>query len=365
MAERRNYSIKKNRYQSSFLSGFALDGEQKITCIPEDYGHYLILNQVDGVEEDAKWGRLKFDCLFAEDVIYTVYIFATNFEEFNRRGTMTGVDAFLMGEDTIETKKEFFRLIEAKKFINQNDLLLYDVQGRYLHIMIEVQGCGEGYIDNCSINSQGDFYMESLPEVYQEYGSFLHRYLSIFSSLFMDLQEKVETIDEIFDLDKTPINLLPIFGKWLGIDVSGDFLTEEKLRTLIKEAYMLNRMKGTRKALERLTEIILEEKVILLEKNQLSEDATELENFEELYGSGNHDVTMLIRSYVPENQKSQLLFLIKQFVPIRCNLNIRFLEDSTGLDDHMYMDVNTQISDDRTGELDSRQMMDGSILLQE
>jgi hypothetical protein len=147
--------------------------------------------------------------------------------------------------------------------------------------------------------------------------------------------------------------------------VSGDFLTEEKLRTLIKEAYMLNRMKGTRKALERLTEIILEEKVILLEKNQLSEDATELENFEELYGSGNHDVTMLIRSYVPENQKSQLLFLIKQFVPIRCNLNIRFLEDSTGLDDHMYMDVNTQISDDRTGELDSRQMMDGSILLQE
>lgn len=365
MAERRNYSIKKNRYQSSYLAGFTQSGDNRISCIPEVYGHYLILNQIDGVDEDAKWGRLKFDCAFDEDVIYTVYVFATNFENFNRKGTMTGIDAFLKGEDAIETKKEFFKIVEAKKFVNQNDVLLYDVQGQYLHIMIEVQGCGEGYIENCSVNNQGDFYMETLPEVYQEYGSFMHRYLSIFSSLFMDLQEQVEHIDEIFDLDNTPVNLLPVFGKWLGLDISGDFLSEEQMRTLMKEAYQLNRMKGTRAALERLTEIILGEKVIILEKNQLSQETVELENYEDLYGKGNYDVTMLISAYVPESQKSQLMFLIKQFVPIRCNLNIRFLEDSHGMDDHMYMDVNTQIADDRTGELDTRQMMDGSILLKE
>ena len=365
MEERRNYSIRKNRYSISELSGFEIDGESRIKCMPDVYAHHVILSQIDGVLNDAKWGRLKFLCEFEEDVIYNIYVFATNFEEFNRKGTVTGIDEFLLGEDDINTKKEFFRIVEAKKYVNQNDILLYDFKGRYLHVMIEVLGMSEGYIDKLSINNQGDFYMESLPEVYHEYGGFLHRYLSIFSSLFVDLQENIEGIDELFDLDKASVSLLTLFGKWMGIDVSGNFLTEEKLRTLIKEGYELNRMKGTRRALERLTEIILDEKTVILEKSQLKEEAKNKESFEALYGKGNYDVTILIKTYVPENQKSQLMFLIKQFVPIRCNLNIRFLDDCNGLDDHMYMDLNTQISDEIMGELDARQVMDGTILLNE
>lgn len=365
MEERRNYSIKKNRYNTSYLSGFEIDGESRLKCVSQDYAHYVILSQIDGILDDANWGRLKFLNEFDDDVIYNVYIFATNFEEFNRRGTVIGIDEFLLGEDDINTKKEFFKIVEAKKIVNQNDILLYDLKGRYLHIMVEVLGMSEGYIDKMSINSQGDFYMESLPEVYHEYGSFLHRYLSIFSSLFVDLQEKIEGVDELFDLDKAPVSLLTMFGKWMGIDVSGNFLTEDKLRTLIKEAYELNRMKGTRRALERLTEIVLDEKTVILEKNQLKDETKNKENFEALYGKGNYDVTILIKTYVPENQKSQLMFLIKQFVPIRCNLNIRFLDDCNGLDDHMYMDMNTQISDEIIGELDARQVMDGTILLNE
>lgn len=365
MEERRNYSIRKNRYKYSYLSGFEIEGNNRLKCLSEDFNHYVILGQIDGIEDDANWGRLNFSCEFEEEVIYNVYVFATNFEDFNRRGTITGVDEFLLGEDDINTKKEFFKIVEAKKCVNQNDILLYDVKGRYLHIMIEVVGMTEGYIEKLNINSQGDFYMESLPEVYQDYGSFLHRYMSIFSSIFIDLQENIENIDEIFDLDKASVSLLTLFGKWMGIDVSGNFLSEDKLRTLIKEAYSLNRMKGTKKALERLTEIVLEEKTVILEKNQLQEEAKNKDNFEALYGKGNYDVTILIKTYVPENQKSQLMFLIKQFVPIRCNLNIRFLDDCNGLDDHMYMDLNTQISDEIVGELDARQVMDGTILLKE
>ena len=207
--------------------------------------------------------------------------------------------------------------------------------------------------------------METLPEVYQEYGSFYHRYLSVFSTLFMELQHKIENAHDVFDLDKASAEVLALFGKWLGIDVSGNFLSEEKLRLLIKEAYTLNRMKGTKKALERLTEIVLGEKTIILEKNCLHSEASLDANYESLYGSGMNDVTMLIKTHVPENQKSQLMFLIKQFVPVRCNLNIRFLDESSGLDNHMYLDMNTQVGEMKSGELDVRQSMDGRTLLQE
>ena len=128
---------------------------------------------------------------------------------------------------------------------------------------------------------------------------------------------------------------------------------------------MLNRMKGTKKALERLAEIVLEEKTIIIEKNQLQDEEIERNKFENLYGKGNYDVTMLIKTYVPENQKSQLMFLIKQFVPVRCDLNIRFLDECNSIDNHMYLDVNTQITDNIAGKLDARQVMDGTILLKD
>ena len=365
MEERRNYSIKRNRLMTSYLSGFEIKDGDRLEILTEDFSHQFILGKIDGITEDAKWGRLKFDYELDEGMILMVYVFATNMQEFNRKMVITNIEDFLLGDDEFSTKKKYFELVGAKKIINQNDILLYDLEGRYLHILIEITGSGEGYIQNMSVNNQGDFYMESLPEVYQDYGSFLHRYLSVFSSLFIDLQEKIENFDDIFDLDKAPVSALVLFGKWLGIDLSGNFLSEDKLRQIVKEGYNLNRMKGTKAAIERLTEIILEEKVIILEKNMVQNQNLDNEVYENLYGKGNYDITMLIKSYVPENEKSQLMFLIKQFVPVRCNLNIRFLDETGGLDDHLYMDINTQITDNPLGELDVRQIMDGTVLLKE
>lgn len=365
MEQRRNYSIRKNRYKNALISGFFLTGDSKVECNADMYEHYIILGKIDGIEDDALWGQLHFDCDFDKDTIYTVYICASNYEEFNRRGVPTNIEEFLLGEDEWQTKKKFYELVGGKKVVNQSDILLYDVKGRYLYVMLEVSGNSEGCIENMYINSQGDFFMETLPEVYHEYGGFYHRYLSIFSTIFMGLQYKIENAHDVFDIDKAPAEVLTLFGKWMGVDVSGNFLSEDKLRTIIKEAYTLNRMKGTRKALERLTEIVLGEKAIILEKNCLHNDASGESSYEALYGRGMNDVTMLIKTHVPENQKSQLLFLIKQFVPVRCNLNIRFLDESSGLDDHLYLDMNTQVSEMKAGELDTRQSMDGRALLQE
>ena len=76
--------------------------------------------------------------------------------------------------------------------------------------------------------------------------SFFHRYMSIYSTLYMDFQEKIDNVADFLDINTAPAQLLPIFCGWMGLDVSGDFLTEDRLRTLVKEAYQLNRTKGTR-----------------------------------------------------------------------------------------------------------------------
>ena len=74
---------------------------------------------------------------------------------------------------------------------------------------------------------------------------------------------------------------------------------------------------------------------------------------------------MLVHTYVPENQKSQLMFLLNQFKPVRSRLIVRFLEAKGDLDSHTYMDMNAYVQEAEQGMLDERQGMDGSILLQE
>ena len=109
MEERRNYSIKKNRYNNSYLSGFEIAGDNRIVCLKEEYAHYFISGQIDGTKKEANWGRIKFDCEFDEDTIYTVYVFATDVEVFNRKGVITGVDEFLLNDEPVNIKKEFFK----------------------------------------------------------------------------------------------------------------------------------------------------------------------------------------------------------------------------------------------------------------
>ena len=368
MAEYRKYSIKRNRFKRSCLHGFDVVGEQELRCIPDVYRRSFFCDSIDGSEEEAKWGRVHVDYTLDEDMVVTIYAVALNQREIPWNDGYISLDTFFKDlEITIEEKIRMLESLDAVKHINQQDILLYDLEGRYLFLCIEVVGLGNGVLKNLSVNNQGDIFLDTFPEVYREYGSFFHRYMSIYSTLYMDFQEKIDHVAEFLDVDTAPAQLLPVFCGWMGLDVSGDFLTEDRLRTLVKEAYHLNRTKGTRDTLHRVCEIVLGEKVLILEKNVIRENtqAETYKIYEELYGDGIYDVTILIQTFVPENQKSQLEFLLNQFKPIRSRLRIKFLDQKDSLDGHVYMDMNAHIMDTRNVALDERAGLDGNIMLKE
>ncbi len=368
MAEYRKYSIKQNRFKRSFLSGFEIDGEQILKCAPDVYRRIFICDGIDGIEEGAKWGRFHLDYQLDEDMVVTTYTIALDEKEIFWENDYVDLGSIFVNENIPGTEKvKLLEALDAKKHINQKDILLYELEGRYLFLCVEVVGLGKGEISHMFVNNQGDIFLDTFPEVYREYGSFFHRYMSIYSTVYMDFQEKIDHVADFLDVDTAPAALLPIFCQWMGLDVSGDFLTEDRLRILVKEAYQLNRTKGTREALLRVCEIILNEKVVVLEKNVIREN-TQAENqkiYEDLYGNGLNDVTLLIHTYVPENQKSQLEFLLNQFKPVRSRLRIKFLDQKDSLDGHVYMDVNARVMDTRNVVLDERAGLDGNIMLLE
>lgn len=366
MAEYHKYSVKKNRFRRSFLSGMQMEGEDGLRCDAGEYRRLFLCSAIDGIETEAYWGRLHLDWSLDADMVVTIYAAASDAKQiWLGEKPLTYEEILFDAERTPEEKRSFLESLGAKKVVNQKDTLLYELKGRYLYLMVEIQGYGEGLLSHIWVDNQGDLFMDTFPEVYREHGSFFHRYLSIFSSLYMDFQDKIDNVARLLDIDAAPAELLPTFGRWMGLDVSGDFLDEKRLRLLVKEAYQLNRMKGTKASLERVAEIILGEKVIILEKNVLREDtqAESQQLYEELYGEGTYDVTMLVHTFVPENQKSQMLFLLNQFKPVRSRLRVRFLEAKGDLDDHVYMDMNAFVEEAKEGILDERQELDDSVLL--
>ena len=367
MAEYHKYSIKQNRFKRSFLSGFEINGD-KLRCKKEVYRRIFVCDSIDGIEDGALWGRFHGDWKLDEDMVVTVFAAASDFKDIRWNEEQINIEEMLKNPDIkSEEKIGFLESLGAKRQINLKDILLYELEGRYLYLLIEVKGIGEGELGNFFVNNQGDFFLDTFPEVYREYGSFFHRYMSVFSSIYMDFQEKIDDVASLLDIDTAPVQLLPIFCSWMGLDVSGDFLTEERLRTLVREAYQLNRTKGTRDTLLRVCEIVLGEKPVILEKNVFREhtQAENAELYEGLYGKGIFDVTLLIHTYVPENQKSQLMFLLNQFKPVRSQLKVKFLDQKRSMDEHVYMDMNAQVMDTQGVALDDRAGLDGNIMLRE
>lgn len=367
MAEYHKYSIKQNRFKRSLLAGLEVEGN-KLQCKKEVYHRIFACDSIDGVEDGALWGRFHAEWSMDEDMVVTVWTAASDQKEIWWNDHLIHIEDML--KDPRIEPAEKTRLMEAlgaKRQTNRKDILLYELEGRYFYLLIEIKGLGNGELKDLFVNNQGDIFIDTFPEIYREYGNFFHRYMSMFSSIYMDFQEKIDNVAELLDIDTAPVEILPVFCRWMGLDVSGDFLTEDRLRTLVREAYHLNRTKGTRETLLRVCEIVLGEKVVILEKNVLRE-STQAEDqriYEDLYGKGIYDVTLLVRTYVPENQKSQLMFLLNQFKPVRSCLKIKFLEQRGNMDGHVYMDMNAHVMDTQSVVLDDRAGLDDNIMLKE
>ena len=362
------YSIKKNRIKKGLCRGFSLENEDVLSAVPTEPEHCLFLEGIDAVKEDMTWGRLHFEMQLSENAVCLVYVRALNQDSFYRNGKETAISAFLTDpEEPDNLKVQFFQEIDAKRCVNMSDILLYEQSGRYLYLMIKVIGEGVNTISHIRLEQQGDNFMDTFPEIYRERDSFFHRYLSVFSSIYQDFQENIDQVDRLLDLDTCPQEMLPMYGRWMGIELGDECKDEPWLRTLIKEAYRLNCMRGSKWAIERIAEIVLGEPVVILESNIMKAyvEETGQEQFKTLYGDSPYDVTILINRHVTEALKSRLMLLINQYRPIRSRIHIVYLKEAGNMDYHTYMDMNARMICDNAGQLDTdAQYMDGIVTLQ-
>ncbi|MCR5503796.1 MAG: phage tail protein [Lachnospiraceae bacterium] len=372
MADKR-YRIRANRWNTAYMEGFSLSEDGTVTAVHEEedgtvhHSHTVFLAPVDSAARDSEWGRLTYVSEHAQDTAVYIYALARN-EKYLYEGEAEGdLYEFLSDpEVSRETKLRLFRELGAIRSINHKDMLLYELSGRYLYLAVDVIGDGEVSVSDMVIYAAGDNFMQTFPEIYRERNGFFHRFMSVFSSVYNDFQLEIDELPKLLDVDNCPPELLTLYASWLGIDLSGGFLSEQVCRDLVREGYKLSKRKGTRWALARIIEIVLGTEAQILEHNTmrgylLSDGAQLPPNLKE---GGVYDVTILINKPVKETMRHQLLFLLDQFKPIRARLHLIQLNENAETDGNAYLDMNAAIPRAEMPTLDADVSMGGALTLE-
>ncbi len=345
------YSIKNNRIKQGFVEGFTIKDNNILVFDENKPGHAIFLRPIDSVNEGATWGRFTCNLLFSEEIVCYIYIMASDFLDIiTDEGERVQLDEYLYDPEVKSYEKVMLLThLGAKRYVNTKDILLYDFTGKHLLIAVEMLGNGNAYIGNIRVGVRGDNFSLAFPEVYQKRNDFFHRYMSIFSSVYNDISEQNDKLYEILDLDKCSPEFLEMYGSWFGIDLRGGFLPEDVLRAIVKEAYQLNRMKGTRWVIERILQIVLGDDAVLFE-NRLKD-------------GGIFEVTILINRRLTEELRHQLTFLLDQFKPIRTQIRLLQMEKEAVMDGNSYLDMNATIPSEKHVVLDEEALYDGAITL--
>lgn len=360
------YTIKKNRIKTAYTIGIEPQDDYKTLYLNEEPVRRLYLKAIDSAKEGSQWGRFSFNAELTESMALYVYVAAVDINTiYDKEGTYK-IDDIIGSDEVPDTeKKELLRQMGSQRFVGKTDILLYGLEGRYLFLLIEVVGEGTGSLSRLRVDVRGDNFMDTLPEVYRERDGFLHRYLSVFSSLYNDMEDNIDHLPDLLDPDTASVDVLLEFGRWMGIDLSGNFLSEDAIRQLVRESYRLNRMKGTRACLQRIFEIVLGEKVVILEQNTIRAFPGATEMDPRLKDSGIYDVSVLIKKPLSDTDRHQLLHLVRQFVPLRTKLHLIQLKNSGVLDADTYLDMNAVLTEDVLGVFDDNMVMDDDVILDE
>ena len=358
------FTIKKNRIQRSCLQGFNSLDDALMTVDEDSRIAGAFLDPLDSGEKGMHWGRFAMDMTVSEQRAWYVYAYATDDPVISDGSKFLDIGEYLKSDAKVYEKEDFLKRLGAQRFAQKSDMLLYGCEGRYLYISVIVKGEGALKVCGMKLDQEGDVFLNIFPEVYRDRGSFFHRFISVFAEIYHDRQAEIDALPDLLDLDRCPMELIPEYAKWLGIELIPDSFPDDVMRSIVKEAWQLNRMKGSKWALERCIELVLGEKPVVLEQNTVIayENSEKEEKISSLKPDDRYGVTVLINRRISEEQKNFLFHLINQFRPIRSRIKLVELTHESVLDGNIYLDMNAQVFKLQDAVLDNGQIDGGAVL---
>jgi phage tail-like protein len=234
---------------------------------------------------------------------------------------------------------------------NPADALLERKEGRHLRVRLEL--ISEDRHATPEVRGMRLFfpkrsYLRYLPAVYQEDEAgrdFLERFLSLYESVFLDLEGELFRTERFCDPWAAPVGVLPWLASWLALAYREDW-PEAAVRALIAEAHQLYRRRGTRQGLCDLIALYAGKTPWIVEPLQLDclrdADAPAKEEWLRLFDDDPYAFTV----FLPPDSRGRretVTALVDQERPAHTCARVVLLENFFRLGMHSYLEVNTTL----------------------
>lgn len=227
---------------------------------------------------------------------------------------------------------------------------LVNATGRYIWIKIEIISADElsVRIDCIRFEISGDHMVEYLPSIYrsEDKTGFTRRYLSIFNSMVLDLEDRIYNIHKSMDYENASGEMLKFLAGWVGVGERAT--TDEELRLSIKNAAWDYKYACTPQAIKRLIMRWTGHEPILVEHFHIKHNITMGKDralYERLFGTSPYKFFVLLpeKAFSSRDEVSSLLEQLKEVIPAHVEPSLVLLKEGIYLDYHTYLGVNSVI----------------------
>jgi len=218
-----------------------LEKENMLTGTGSEISYY-IAPVFDSMQEEESWQSLHLDFEQTESRV-TVLAAASDIDYS---------EVLKASEVSWEEKESIITSMDHIQKVNTADILLSSLGGRYFYLMLKVQGQSDSSF--CLLGARMEFpknsFLEYFPEVYRQNNDFFERYISIFQTLYLNLEKQVDALPDRLDYEKAKGEDLVTLAQWAGlypvwIQEALRCGQEDTLRCLLSHAHEIQSGKGT------------------------------------------------------------------------------------------------------------------------
>ena len=304
-----------------------------LALISGEFWGIVCLRPIDSGETGFQWSRLRLRARVPQDAGIRVYA---------RASDLSGWPEW--DEEAILDWMRVTELFGEPKGAG-TDLWLNET-GRYLYLALElIAGGTEGpQIDAVSLRFSGDHMVDYLPAIYRGQ-DFTYRYLSIFNSMFQDMERAVEDLPREFSAESASPEMLEFLAQWLCV---GGMADPERLRRQLYQ--MPNRYESmyTAASIRQTAALLAGREPWLIEYFNVDFNDRECQNpdlYRKLYGEDPYRFFLLFPqdTFASQAEIERFLDWMQDAIPAGTELELVLLKPCVQLDWHTYLGINSRI----------------------
>lgn len=362
---------RRSEWQRCLLKNMEISGN---SIVPSgDSGScVMITGSVDSTEHNFFWSSLRIDAELGDNIIMQVSAFASDTTTILLNGRTTELDSYLRDSsaDPGERLSEISGLF-TPLFNNCFDAPV-NLHGRYIWIKLDfiILERHELRVNKIKLRIKGEQMIDYLPSVYRSEdgeNGFLTRFLSIFDSIFFDMESAIEKAPDNLDYRIAGGDLLRYLSEWLCIeDVA--YIPEERLRERIRRTAEEYRSIGVKRSLISWIENEYGVTPNIIEYYNVSRmvhEGRDKEVYRRLFGNDPYKFFVLLpeKTFADTHEANIFMEKLKRRVPAYTEPEVVITQNNVILEKHTYLGVNSVLSGYTYANTDAGTRLSNDIIL--